>query len=809
MKQLVQDLKYGIRKLIKSPLFTIVAVLSLGLGIGAVTSVYTMVSAVLLHPVPFDDADRMVAVENIHLKGGGTNSVSYPLFLDWQEQNTVMEHLTVFTGRSHDLSGPEGPEWIQTGMVTSTFFPLLRIQPFLGRNFTAEDDQLGRGNVVILSHALWTSRFDSRKDIIGEGIELDEESFTIVGVTPADFTFLGTENAQLFMPVASAGFAKNRGNHWLQAMGRLKDGVSIEQAQAAMTTITKGLAETYPDQYTDRGVGIKTLGDATTEDLEVAFLILMGCVAFVLLISCVNVATLLLARVTARYQEVAVRVALGSSRSRLVRQFLTESVLLAALGGATGMLFAVWGKNLIFSLMPAENRQFYFDYFEFGFNAEVLTVTLVVTLSTALVFGLAPALRASNPDLNQALKEGGTSSGVGRKRHRLLHALVVSEVALALILLVSAGLMARSYQGLGKVDPGFDASNVLVVSMNLPEKSYPEDSHKTAFYRLLEERVGALGNVESVGSTRLLPLSGSNSNNTIAIESLPDPGPGNYDFSDYRVITPNYPQTMGISLVKGRHLTQQDNNPDVPVALINQAMADEFWPGSNPIGMRFKQGMHSSGGPWISVVGVLGNVRHRGLDEEIRSAFFLPHPQRPHGRMILTARTTGDASALMASVRQIIFELNPNIPLRLTSTMESMVEESKWGPRFIATLFIVLAAVALSLAVVGIYGVISYSVSQRTHEIGIRMALGAQASDVRRLVVGQGLKLGLLGIAIGLPIAFGLARLMQSLVFGISTADPTTFIGVSLLLLAVAFISSYIPARRATQIEPDIALRYD
>jgi putative ABC transport system permease protein len=786
-----------------------VAVLSLGLGIGAVVSVYTMVSGVLLHPVPFEDAERIVSVENIHLKGGSQSSVSYPLFLDWQENNEVMEHLTVFTGRSHDLSGPEGPEWIQTGMITSSFFPLLRVQPVLGRNFRPEEDQAGNANVVILSHSLWMNRFDGRENVIGEGIELSEESFTVVGVAPSDFLFIGTENAQLFMPAAAAGFAKNRGNHWLSSMGRLKDGVSMEQAQSAMTAITKGLADTYPDNYTDRGVGIRILGDAVTEDSAVALLILMGCVAFVLLISCVNVATLLLARVAARQQEVSVRVALGSTRWRLLRQLLTESALLALLGGAAGMLFAVWGKSYIFSMMPPENAQFFFDYFGFGFNAEVLTVTLVVTLTTAVVFGLVPALRASNPDLSQALKEGGSGSGVGARRHRLLHGLVVGEFALALVLLVGAGLMARSYQHLEDVDPGLDPSNVLVVSMNLPEKSYPEDNQKAATYRQLEERVGALGNVESVGATLLLPFSGSNSNNTIAIETRPDPGAGYYDLADYRVITPNYPRTMGISLVKGRQLTEQDNNRDAPVALINQAMADEFWPESDPIGMRFKQGIHTSEGPWISVVGVLGNVRHRGLEEDIRSAFYLPHPVRPHGRMVLTARTTGDAAALTNSVRQIIREINPNIALRLTSTMESVVEESKWGSRLIVSLFVVLSAVALCLAVGGIYGVISYSVSQRTHEIGIRMALGAQPSNVMRLVVGQGLKLGVLGVIVGLPLAFSLARLMGSLVFGVSTGDPTTFVSVSILLVVVALVASYIPARRATQIEPDIALRYD
>lgn len=809
MATIWQDLRYAARVLVRNPVFTVVAVLSLALGIGAVTSVYTIISAVLIHTVPYDDPERIVSVQNTHLRHEGWSNVSYPQFLDWQEQSDVFEQLTVVSDGSLDLSGPEGPQWVGCGYVTSSFFPLMRHRPILGRNFRAEEDEVGDGNVVILGHDIWMNRFGGREDIVGDGILLNEESYTVVGVMGPDFRFLYAD-AELWVPASSRNAAANRGNHWLEAIGRLKEDVSYTHAQAQMIEIAHRLAEVYPKQYTDRSVTIKSFGHEVTDDVQAPFIILLGCVIFVLLISCVNVANLLLVRVAARQREVTVRIALGASRGRLVRQLLTESTLLAMLGGAVGLLFSKWGIDFIVSLMPADESQFYVDYFGIGLNTEVILVTLFVTLGTTFLFGLVPALRASNLDLNQALKEGGASSGTGRHRHRLLQSLVVSEVVLALILLVSAGLMARSFQQLSKVDPGIDTENILTVSLNASDKSYPEGEQKAAFFRQLEERVAGLGGVERVGSTAILPLSGSNSNRTITIEGRPDPGPGKYDFADIRIITPTYPETIGVPLLRGRGFTDFDNNPAAPVTLINASMAERFWPGEDAVGKRFRQGLPDDFDlPWMEVVGVLGNVRHRAFSEEPLPAFFMPHAQERWARMILVIRTKSDPAILTSSIRTIVNELNPNMPLRRVSTMQAFVDRVLWGPRFIASLFMALAVVALLLAVVGIYGVISYSVSQRTHEIGVRMALGAQAADVRRLIVLQGFKLGLYGILIGLPLSLALARVMKSLLYGIGASDPVTFAAVSLFLLAVVVVASYLPARRATQVNPAIALRYE
>lgn len=789
-------------------MFTVVAVFSLALGIGAVTSVYTIISAIMIHTVPYDDPERIVSVRNTHLRNEGWSSVSYPQFLDWQEQSDVFEQLSVVSDGSLDLSGPEGPQWVSCGYVTSSFLPLLRYQPVLGRNFRAEEDEVGNGNVVILGHDIWVNRFGGRDSIVGDGILLNEESYTVVGVMGPDFRFLEAD-AELWVPVSSRDSASNRGSHWLEAIGRLKDDVSYAHAQAQMLEIARGLAEEYPKQYTDRGVEIHSFGQEVTDDVQAPFTILLGCVIFVLLISCVNVASLLLARVAARQREVTVRVALGATRGRLVRQLLTESALLAMLGGAVGLLFSIWGIDFIVSLMPDDESQFYVDYFGIGLNAEVITLALIVTLGTTFLFGLVPALRASNPDLNQALKEGGASAGTGKHRHRLLQSLVVSEVVLALILLVSAGLMARSFQQLSQVDPGIETENLLTVSLNASDKSYPEGEQKAAFFRQLEERVAGLGGVERVGSTAILPLSGSNSNRTIAIEGRPDPGPGRYDYADIRVITPTYPETIGVPLLRGRGFTDFDNNPATPVTLVNASMAERFWPGEDAVGKRFKLGLPDSDVPWMEVVGVLGNVRHRDFSEEPLPAFFMPHAQERWPQMILVIRTKSDPAVLTSSIRSIVSEIDPNMPLRKVITMEDIVHRVLWGARFVASLFTALAVVALLLAVVGIYGVINYSVSQRTHEIGVRMALGAQAADVRRLIVLQGFKLGILGVLIGLPLSLALARVMKSLLYGVSTSDPMTFAVVSVLLLAVVVAASYLPARRATQVNPAIALRYD
>ena len=807
MTALLQDLRFALRTLIKNPGFTFVATLSLGLGIGAVTSVYSIVSSVLVHPTPYPEPDRMVSLENIHLEDGQRWSVSYPMFLDWQERNEVFEHVSAYSGGSFILTGPEGPERVESAFITAAFFPLLRETPALGRTFLPEEDDYGNGQVAILSDRLWRSRFNARDDILGDGVTLDGKAFTVVGVLDPDFNFLTVGNADIWVPAASREWANERGSHWMNAMARLKPGVSREQAIDGMAVVAASMAEDFPDWNSKRGIGVTNFNEDVIGDMRLAVLVLFGAVAFVLLIACVNVANLLLARVAGRQKEVTIRVALGAGRARLIRQLLTESALLAMLGGSLGVLLSVWGNSYTISLLPEADAKFYVEYFRFGLNGEILAITAGISLLTAFVFGLIPALQASKPNLSETLKEGGGQASSGGKRHRILGALVVSEVALALVLLIGAGLMIQSFQNLQRVSPGFDPVNILTVSLGLPETAYPEDEQRVQFFRTLEERVSAIGAVEHVGAVTTLPFSNSNSNTIVWIEGRGKPVPGEEELGDIKGITPGYFEAMEIPLRRGRAFTPQDNDPDAPVVIINERMATYYWPEDDAIGKRFRRGTEDN--PWMTIVGVVGDVRHRGFDQEVASTFYLPHAQNAYRYLTLALRTTGNPTQLGASIRQIVLELDPNQPLGTIQTMDEIIATSMWNKRFNTKLFTGLAIVALCLATIGVYGVINYSVSQRTHEIGIRMALGAQIGDVRALVVRQGLTLAAAGVLLGLPAAFGLTRLIGSLLYGVSPNDPLTFAGISALLLGVALLASYIPARRATRVDPMVALRYE
>lgn len=808
MSNFIQDLRYGIRTLVGNPGFTIVAVMSLAIGIGAVSSVYSMISATLLHPVPYEEGDRLVAVQDYHIPSGDTHSVSYPGFLDYQEQSESFEGMSVVSSGSYNLTGPEGPERAQAGFITSSFFPTLREDLIAGRNFYAEEDEIGKSNVVLLSHKLWKSRYNENPDVVGEAITLDEKSYTVVGVVHPDFRFLEVGDADIWVPAAEREYAESRGSGWLRCFGRLKDGVSYEQAQTELNVILAGMTEIYPEHYTEHELRVQRYGEDNVEELRVAFLILLGGVGFVLLIACVNVANLLLARVAGRTREITIRVAVGADRRRLLMQMLTENLVLATLGGGLGVLFSVWGINFIHSLLPEEMGTFYIEYFEFGMNIEVLLVTMSIALCTGFIFGILPAMQASKPDLNQSLKEGG-AAGSGTKRNRLLSTLVVGEVALAIVLLISAGLMMQSFTNLQKVDPGFNPDNLMTIELSLPEATYSEGEQTSHFYERLEERIGGLGGVVSVGSTGLLPFSNSNSTTTIMIEGAPVPEPGHYSYASIRSITPNYAAAMEMPILKGRTFTAQDFNKEAPVVIVNESFVQRYWPGEDPVGKRFRRGGPDSDTPWMTVVGLLGDVRYQGFAEDHIPEFFLAHKESAWTSMHTVIRTKGDPEAITPAVRQVIAELDPNLPLVKAETMNSLIVESLWMNQFTTTLFGVLAVIALLLSVIGVYGVINYSVSQRTHEIGIRMALGAQVEDVRMLVVKQGLKLALLGVLIGLPIAFGLTKLMTSMLHGISPSDPLTFGGIAIVAVLIALVASYIPARKATKVDPMIALRYE
>ena len=794
MSSFVQDLKYAVRTLIGNPGFTLVAVLSLAIGIGAVSSVYSMISATLLHPVPYEDSERLVAITDYHIPSSGTHSVSYPGFLDYQEQGKSFEGISVISSGSYNLTGPEGPERAQAGYITSSFFPTLREDLIAGRNFYPEEDELGKSNVVLLSQKLWKSRYNESPDVVGEAITLDGESFTVVGVVNPAFKFLEVGDADIWVPAAARKWAESRGNGWLRCFGRLKPGVSYDEAQAEMREI-------YPEHYSEHEIRIRRYGEENMEDLRVAFLILLGGVGFVFLIACVNVANLLLARVAGRTKDITIRMAVGADRRRLLQQLLTESVVLASLGGGLGIVFSMWGINFIHSLLPEEMGNFYIEYFGFSMNIEVLLVTMAIALCTGVLFGILPATQASKTDLNQALKEGG-AAGSGSKRNRLLSSLVVGEVALAIVLLISAGLMMQSFTNLQKVDPGFNPDNLMTIELSLPEASYESPEQVSSFYERLEERIQGLGTVSSVGASGLLPFNNSNSTTTVSIEGQPEPEPGHYNFASIRPITPGYPEAMQNPLLKGRNLTAQDFNREAPVSLINESFAERYWPGENSVGKRFRRGGPKSEEPWLTVVGLLGNMRHGGFEEDNIPEFFLAHKETSWSNMTIVARTTGAPEAIVPQVRELVAEIDPNLPFVAVNSMHALIKETMWMNEFNTTLFGMLA-------IISVYGVINYSVTQRTHEIGIRMALGAQMSDVRMLVVRSGLKLAFMGILLGLPIAFGLTRLMASMLHGISPSDPLTFGGIALIAILIALAASYIPARKATKVDPMIALRYE
>jgi len=810
MNALWQDLRFAARTLMKSPGFTLVAVISLALGIGAVTSVYSMVSAVLINSAPFEDADRLVAVKLVYpSQGTEWFGASYPDFRDWQEQNQVFEYMAGYTGGELNLSGPEGPERVRAGRVSADFFRVLRVKPQLGRDFLAEEDKIGANPVVVLSHALWERRYNSRPDIVGQGITVHGEPFTVIGVAPPSFRFLSTGNADVWVPLTNGTwFSDKRRTYWFRAMGRMKEGVTREQAEAEMKVIAARLGEQYPETNADKTVRLTPINEEEVGDVQVAFYILFGAVAFVLLIACVNVADLLLARAASRQKEVAIRIALGASRARLIRQLLTESLLLAALGGALGLLVTLWGNDFIFSLLPPAEAQFYADYFRFGVNQKVLLFTAGVVLATAILFGLVPALQASRPNVSEFLKEGGAAAGVGAGRHRLLGGLVVSEVALAIVLLVGAGLMIQSFQRLQKEEPGFEPRHLLTASVSLPETAYPEGEAGVSFFERLIEQLEATGGVERAAAASIIPFTRNYSNNAIHVEGYPPLPPGQYYLAEQRAITPHFFEAMGTPVLSGRAFSSLDRNSDSPVAIIDETFAAKFWPNEDPIGKRFKPGTDASENKWMTVVGVVGNVR-RELAIKLEPTCYVPLAQSPHASLRIVVRTLMPPEGLTPSLRGVLASLDPTLPLSQVETMEDLMRVSLWEQQMNATLLSIFAGVALLLASVGVYGVIGYSVAQRTHEIGVRMALGAQTWDVRWMVVRQGLKLAVMGVVIGMACAVGLTRLMTSLLYDVSPTDPLTFAAVAVVLLVVAVLASYLPARRATKIDPMTALRYE
>ncbi|HVG22311.1 MAG TPA: ABC transporter permease [Blastocatellia bacterium] len=814
METLLQDLRYGIRMLAKKPAFTAVAVLALALGIGANTAIFSVVNTVLLKPLPFKDPDQLMMVWEDNTKLGFPKDTPAPAnFVDWKDQNQVFDGMAAIATQTFNLTGVGEPEKLEGLRVSANFFPLLGVEPSLGRSFLPEEDLPQGERVVIISHGLWQRRFGSDASIIGRPLTLNGQSYTVVGVLSKDFRFpdpfqSATEESAIWVPLAfSSEEASNRGGHYLFVYARTKPGVTQKQAQADMDTIAARLQQQYPDTNKSVGAVVTSLHEQVVGDIRPALLILLGAVCFVLLIACANVANLLLARAAARQKETAIRTALGASRPRLVGQFLTESLLLAGLGGIVGLLLAAIGMRVLVALMPATLSQAK----DVNIDAKVLGFTLLVSLLTGVIFGLAPALQASRPDLNESLKEGGKgTAGVARARLRGL--LVISEVALALVLLIGAGLLINSFLRLRSVDAGFNAANLLTMKVVLPRLKYPDPVKRTAFYDEMLRRIQSLPGVQSAGVITNLPLTFRGNNAGVTIEGRPEPAPDERPIVITRAISPDYFRTMNIPLLKGREFSPHDTPDAVGVVVIGETTARQFWPGEDAIGKRIKLGPFNSDEPWLSVVGVAKDVRQFELDIDPKPQVYFPYSQMTYTFLAprdLVVRTAGDPLSLASAVRGEVWAVDKDQPVSNISTMEQILSNSVARQRFNMLLLAIFAGVALLLAAVGIYGVISYSVTQRTHEIGIRMALGATSSDVLKLVVWQGLKLVSVGVVIGLSSAFVLTRLMQSLLFGVSATDPVTFASISAALVAVAMLASYIPARKATKVDPMVALRYE
>ncbi len=812
MQTLWQDLRYGFRALLRKPGFTIVAVIALALGIGANTAIFSVINSVLLKPLAYKDAERLVTINHDYPKISLKASVSAPGYAHYRDNAKSFESVAAIAGGSFNLTGGGDPERLNSSRVTHNFFSALGAEAGRGRVFLPEEDQPGRNKVVVLSHAFWQRRFAGDPGVVNGQITLNDESYTVVGVMPPSFQF-GREIGQvvdLWTPIAFTPdqlSTNNLTNEFLFVVARLKPDVTIQQAQAELDTIAANLRQQFFPPGTDRsnwGLTTQPFRELVVGDIRLALWILMGIVGLVLLIACANVANLLLARASDRQKEIAIRAALGAGRWRVIRQLLTESVLLSATGGAIGLLLAWWGVSALVKVNEAQIPRAN----EIGLDWIALAFTLGVSLLTGLLFGLVPALQVSKTDLHETLKEGGRT-GVSGARGWLRSSLVVFEMAAALFVLICAGLLIRSFWQLQKVNPGFVPQNVLAMSLALPTTKYREPVQRANFYQEALTRIRALPGVQSAGACSILPLSGNNSSGSFRIEGRDTPQGQSLPHGDRWAATTDYFSTMKIPIIRGRFFDDRDTMDSQPVAIIDQTMANKYWPNEDPLGKRISYQGGQQNPIWREIVGIVGHARHKSLEGESRVQYYIPHAQTQNPMMYLVARTQGDPASLTGAVRGAISSLDKDLPVYRVKTMEELVADSMAQRRFAMTLLIVFAAVAMVLAAVGLYGVMSYSITQRSHEIGIRMALGARAADVLQLVVRQGMLLAGAGVVIGIAGAFAFTRLMANLLFGIKASDPMTFAAIAGVLTLVALLACFVPARRATKVDPMVALRYE
>src|SRR6266446_5683199 len=807
MDSVIKDRRFGIRILLKRPGFTAIAVITLALSIGANTTIFSAVDALILRPFSFPNQERLVVVWEQNLAVGNMRGAVAPgNFSDWREQNQTCEHLVAIEQREFDTSDGTQLDRYPGYSVNKGFFEVLGVKAALGRTFLPEESEPGRDQVLVLKHSFWQARFNGDRNIVGKTIRLNQKVFTVVGVMPPDFNY-PYNGGEMWTPLTfDKGRSSDRGDHELRVIGLLKPGITVAQAQADFRAIAKRAQQQFPETNSGRDAYVTTLAYDAVRGAREGVSLAMGAVVFVLLIACANVANLLLVRATSRRRETAVRLALGASRSRLIQQALTESLLLALLGGVLGLLISVWGIAALAHGIPAGFSKFIPGWNHLGVNLTVLAFTFVVSMLAGVLAGLAPVWQATRTNLNEALKSGGRSESSKGTHNRLRSALVVSELALSLVLLIGAGLLVRSFIAMLHADLAIRPENVLAVEVSLPRDKYDNNNKSVDFYQQLLNRVQTLTGVLKAGGVNIVPTSSGNLDGPFQIVGRPTFPKGQEPYAQQRVATPGYFEAIGTALRRGRTFTDQDDAHAARVVLINETFARRFFGGQQPIGQRLDLG-DTQEALW-EIVGVVADVKNDDLDERPDPTIYLPHAQNVWLTMHIVIRATQDPTRLLSALRSEVHSLDPNLPVYNVKTLTGMIDERISPKRLMTYILAVFALIALLLAAIGIYGVMSYAVTQRTQEIGIRMALGAQATDVLKLVVSNGMMLALIGVVIGLPCAFGLTRLLANFLFGVAPTDAATFAAVSLCLIVVALLACYVPARRATKVDPLVALRY-